>query len=87
MLALDTNHSYQLECAMALTRLIAQQSSDQPLLSNQHVRDIVRVMRVKLSECSFIGEMLNLVVNALVRSTTAPLSTRFDSVTDVYFFS
>ncbi|KAG7387303.1 hypothetical protein PHYPSEUDO_014482 [Phytophthora pseudosyringae] len=65
MLALESNSSSQLECVKALKLLISQQSDNQTLLSSQHVRDIIRVMRSKLVDGPFTAEMLGLVASTL----------------------
>ncbi|KAG3059055.1 hypothetical protein PC121_g14113 [Phytophthora cactorum] len=69
MISLEADHSSQLECVKALTLLISQQSDSQTLLSNQHVRDIIRVMRSKLMDEPFTAEMLALVVNTLLNAS------------------
>jgi hypothetical protein len=69
MLALDAHRSTQLECVTALTLLISRQDDGQALLSIHQVRDIVRVMRSKLTDCPFVVQVLGLVVNSLVRDS------------------
>ncbi|KAG3169541.1 hypothetical protein PI126_g2779 [Phytophthora idaei] len=69
MISLEADHTSQLECVKALTLLISQQSDSQTLLSNQHVRDIIRVMSSKLMDEPFTAEMLALVVNTLLNAS------------------
>ncbi|KAF4137956.1 hypothetical protein GN958_ATG12909 [Phytophthora infestans] len=69
-IALEDDRSFQLECVKALTLLVSQQDDNQTLFSNQRIRDIVRVMRLKLMDGQLTAAMLNLVVNTLPNSKT-----------------
>ncbi|ETL42792.1 hypothetical protein L916_06475 [Phytophthora nicotianae] len=69
MIAFEGNCLAQLECVKALTILMSRQSDSQTLLSNDHIRDIVRVIRSKLIDEQFTAEMLSLVKVALVNAS------------------